>query len=159
MRVIAGSLATCLLALAAPPARAADSACVAVLTNDCLSQTLTQMGLEPKPLSKGFLVVEKQGTWTYNVQFVLSGDGTKLGLNANLGDVNEAEVTGDQWRALLAANNDIDPSDFYYDPSRKKLYLHRVMDNRYLTPAILRAQLDSFINDMRSTDKLWAFTH
>jgi hypothetical protein len=161
MRAIAVSLAMCLLALAAlagPPARAADS-CAAALTNDCLGQTLMQMGFEPKALNKGFLVTQKEGTWTFYVQFVLSDDGTKLGLNSNLGDVNEAEVTADQWRALLASNTDIDPSSFNYDPAKKRLYLHRVMDNRSLTPAILKTQLDNFINDMRSTSKLWGFTH
>jgi len=143
---------------AAPQSRAAvPASCTAALTNDCLFTMLTDMGLSPKPLKKGYLVSFKQDTWTINVQFVLSDNLARLGINANLGIVDASQVSAAQWQALMVANGDIDPSNFYYDAEMKKLFLHRTLENRYVTAAVLRAQLDTFTSNMRSTANLWAF--
>jgi hypothetical protein len=159
MKIVAAVLAAGVMAQS-PPASAQGSAdCTAALTDDCLSKMLTDLGLAPKPLSKGFLVTVKQDSWTIYVQAVLSGNGAKLGLNANLGVIEAANVSASQWEALLEANGDIDPSNFYYDKDRQKLYLHRSFDNRHVTPAILRDELDRFVGNIRSTEKLYAFTH
>jgi hypothetical protein len=128
------------------------------LTDDTLMKFLDDMGWEPKKLSKGYLVAVKQDTWTLNTQVVLSDDKTKLGLNANLGVVDENNVSASQWMKLLIANGDIDPSSFYYDKERKKLYLHRSFDNRDVTHATLRKELDKFCSNIRSTEDLWKFT-
>ena len=58
------------------------------LSDQTLKNMLDGLGLEPKALSKGFLVVVKADTWTFNIQLVLSSDKTKLGMNANLGAVS-----------------------------------------------------------------------
>lgn len=56
------------------------------------------------------------------------------------------------------ANGDIDPSAFYYDRKQGKLYLHRSLDNRAITPEFLRKQIEAFGGNVVSTSKLWAFT-
>jgi hypothetical protein len=142
---------------ALPEARAATPlSCGAILTNDCLFAVLSDMGLAPKPLTKGYLVALKRDGWTLYVLVVLSEDGTKLGFNAKLGgEVTAANVTAAQWEALMAANGDIDPSTFYYDPKSKRLFIHRSNDNRKLTGAILRAQLDTFMEQIISTADIW----
>ncbi len=151
-----GLLLRCALACAAVGVYAQTTPAGASLTNDSLLKTLTDMGLSPKPLSKGYLILVEQDSWKLYVQFVLSSNKEKLGMNANLGLVNhEATVTADEWKALLISNGDIDPSVFFYDAEQKKLYLHRVLDNHALTPAFLRNQLDNFIANIRSTEKLW----
>ncbi|MEP6756258.1 MAG: hypothetical protein ABJA67_12210 [Chthonomonadales bacterium] len=128
------------------------------LEDESLKTMLTNMGFEPKPLSKGFLLAIKQDTWTINMQVVLSPDKRKMGLNANLGKVDEpASITADKWLALLVSNGDIDPSAFYYDQTQKKLYLHRSFDNRAVTPAVLRKEVENFAANVRNTDKLWSF--
>jgi hypothetical protein len=161
MRALFAALVLALAAsLAASPAAAQASAnCAIALTDPCLLTMLQQMGMEPKPLSKGFLVVIKQGTWTNNIQLVISANGKKIGFNSNLGLVTEADITAAQWKALLVSNGDIDPSAFYYDPQRTKLYLHRSIDNRAVTAATLRTDLDGFSNQIVSTGALWTFTH
>lgn len=156
--MLAGALALGLLAQA-PQAAAQSAGCTAALTDACLSQMLTGLGYEPKPLSKGFLIAKKVDSWTLNMQLVLSPDGRKIGMNANLGMVDASQVTADQWQALLISNGDIDPSAFYYDADQKKLYLHRSIDNRYQTPASLANDIDNFMDNIRSTSKLWSFTH
>jgi hypothetical protein len=129
------------------------------LTDETLKTALDNMGFEPKKLSKGYLLAIKQDTWTLNVQIVLSPDGRKAGLNANLGKVEDAStVSASQWMDLLISNGDIDPSAFYFDKEQKKLYLHRSFDNRAITPAVLRKEIDSFAANIRQTEKLWKFT-
>lgn len=129
------------------------------LTDDTLKTTLDNMGFEPKKLSKGYLLAIKQDTWTLNVQIVLSPDARKVGLNANLGKVDEpSTVLASQWMDLLVSNGDIDPSAFYFDKDQKKLYLHRSFDNRAITPAVLRKEVDNFATNIRQTEKLWKFT-
>jgi len=142
-----------------PPPAPAPGSCTGHLNDSCLYAMLQQMGLEPRPLSKGFLVAKKEGKWTNNIQVVISPNGVKLGLNANLGRVTESEVTGEQWKALLISNGDIDPNNFYYDPQQGKLYLHRAFDNRGVTPASLLYDLQSFSDTIISTEALWKFTH
>ncbi|MCW3098858.1 MAG: hypothetical protein JWL77_4476 [Chthonomonadaceae bacterium] len=129
------------------------------LTDDTLKAMLDNMGYEPKKLSKGYLLAIKQDTWTLNMQLVISPDGRKMGLNANLGKVDDlATVSASQWMDLLVSNGDIDPSAFYFDKEQKKLYLHRSFDNRAVTPPILRKELDNFAANIRQTEPLWKFT-
>lgn len=153
--VLWGSLAL------APTGRAQEvvSAARDSLSNDDLKTMLANLGFEPKPLSKGFLIAIKRDTWTLNMQLVLSGDSTKIGLNANLGKVeNPDTVTAEQWKNLLISNGDIDPSAFYFDKTQGKLYLHRTMDNRAVTPVILRTQIENFGDNIKGTADLWKFT-
>ncbi len=129
------------------------------LADESLRKMLDGMGYEPKPLSKGFLIAIKRDTWTMNIQLVISPNGEKIGMNSNLGMVeNPDTVAAAQWKALIVANGDIDPSAFYFDATQKKLYLHRSLDNRGLTPAILRQQVENFCGNMVDTSALWAFT-
>jgi hypothetical protein len=154
LTVFAGSLSAALPAALPVPAIAAS------LDDATLQQMLTNMGYAPSKLSKGFLVAIKRETWTYYVQLVLSGDGTKLGLNANMGTISSLEsVTASQWLSLLAANNDIDPSAFNVDRPTRKLYIHRSLDNRDVTPEFLRNQIESFINNIKNTETLWKFAN
>ena len=117
------------------------------------------MGFAPRKLSSGYLIAVKRDGLTISMQLVLSKDGSRLGINANLGDVpNPDEVSAQQWRALLEANEDIDPSAFYFDKNVKKLYIHRSMENRGISPGILRKHIDSFCYTVKITDKAWSFT-
>ena len=155
----------CLLALLSPltshaitPDDATETA-PGALTDESLKQMLTAMGYSPKALSQGFLISFKgAGTWTINLQLLLSPNGKKLGLNANLGKVDEANVTAAQWVELLISNSDIDPSAFYFDRKQGKLYLHRSLDNRAVTPEFIREQIASFGGNIMSTEKRWNFT-
>jgi hypothetical protein len=129
------------------------------LTNDSLRALLDNLGYEPKKLTSGYLVAIKKDGWTYNMQFVLSDDKTKIGLNANLGLIEKLDaVTAPQWMGLLTANKDIDPSFFYVDKDQKKLYMHRVLDNRAITPSYIRQQTDNFCGNIKETSDAWKFT-
>ena len=129
------------------------------LDNAGLQSMLDNMGYSPKPLSNGYLISIKQDSWTYNMQLLLSSDGSKIGMNANLGVVEDpSTITSDQWRTLLEKNEDVDPSSFYFDKENKKLYIHRALDNRQVTPAFMRKQIENFCSNIHDTSDEWGFT-
>jgi hypothetical protein len=131
----------------------------AVVTDEGLQQMLDNMGFDPKKLGKGYLITIKRDAWTYNMQILLSPDKTKIGFNANLGIVeNPDSVTAEQWKNLLISNGNIDPSFFFFDKDTKKLYLHRVLDNRGITPSFMRQQIENFCGNIKETGDLWKFT-
>ncbi|MDE2436736.1 MAG: hypothetical protein KGM49_10790 [Sphingomonadales bacterium] len=130
------------------------------VSETALRSVIESMGFAPTKLNKGFLIKVTRDKWTLYVQLVLSDDGTKLGMNANLGEVNVDAVTAVQWRNILVENGDIDPSQFFLNADTKKLYLHRALDNRNMTPQYLASQLDIFMGQVISTEKVWGgITH
>ncbi len=147
--------------VAAPPAAAqtASQCTGGKLNDDCLETALTNLGYTPKKLSKGYLITASHGTWNLSVQLVLSGDGRKIGMNANLGVLNEG-LTADNYKAILVKNGDIDPTTFYVDDVKNQLLLHRTIDNHDVTPAILREELDHFMDGLESSSSAWSnLTH
>ena len=129
------------------------------LTDDSLKSMLDNMGYSPSKLTSGYLITIKRDTWTYYLNFVISSDQSKIGINANLGTVEKPEeVTAEEWRKVLEANENTDPSFFYFDKDNKKLYLHRVLDNRGIDPAFLRGQVDAFVGNIHDSADAWKFT-
>ena len=129
------------------------------LSDASLLQMLNDLGYDAKKLKQGYVVAIKQGEWTYNVQFVLSPNREKLGLNANMGTVDDTStVTAAQWMNLLTANTDTAPSFFYFNKNNKTLYMHRVLDNRFITSTILRQQVEAFTANIKDTADAWKFT-
>ncbi len=53
---------------------------------------------------------------------------------------------------------DVDPSEYYVGKDQQKLYLHRTLDNRAISPAYLRQQIDYFCPNIKDTSKSWEFT-
>lgn len=127
------------------------------LTDQSLKELLDGLGYEPKKLTTGYLVSIQKDGWTYHTQFVLSKDKTRIGMNANLGNVDLDGTSATQWRDLLIANGNIDPSFFYVDKDTKKLYIHRVLDNREITPAYIRQQTENFCANIKDTNEAWKF--
>lgn len=125
---------------------------------DNLNPTLLNLGYESKAMSHGSIVSVKSGTMGLFVQLVLSPDNSMLGININLGSVKSPEdVTALQWRTLLEINEKIEPAAFFYDPGLKHLILHRALDNRGLTPAILKFEVDRLVKDATLTADAWSF--
>src|SRR5262245_50136932 len=103
LKQIVAAIALAFVFFSSPPALAQSGQS---LNNDSLKAMLDGLGYEPKALSKGYLLAIKQDTWTLNMQLVLSADGTKLGMNANLGVVDLDTTAGSAWLTLLEDNGD-----------------------------------------------------
>lgn len=158
----AAAAATFAFGVVSPPAIAQPDppAAVQALDDAGLKTMLEGLGYEVKALSKGFLIAYADDDWTISVQIVLSNDKTKMGFNANLGKVDDlSAVPAAKWLGLLVANGSIDPSAFYVSEDSKELYLHRVVDNRGITPAVLRVQLENFISNIIDNADTWDLTN
>lgn len=128
------------------------------LTYDSMQKMLDGMGYESKKMTTGVLVSIKKEGWTYPVHMILSDDKSKVGFSSVLGTVTDIKtVTASQWLGLLTANQDIDPSFFFVDKDTKTIYIHRVLDNRSITPAYLKVQTDNFCSNIKQTEKAWGF--
>ena len=126
------------------------------LSDAKLREMLEGLGLAPRKLTKGYLVAIQREGWTYNLQLVLSSDFTKLGMNANLAtSSNPSALPASVWRTLLEDNVDVDPSCFYFNRKLNRLYLHRALDNRDITPDFLRQQIDKFCQNIKDTAADW----
>ncbi len=129
------------------------------LNDSTLLQMLTDIGYEPKKLKQGYVVAIKQGEWTFNVQFLISQNREKIGMNANMGTVEDpSSISAPQWMNLLATNTDIAPSFFYFNKNNRTLYMHRVLDNRCMTSVIMRQQVEAFTTSIKDTAEVWKFT-
>lgn len=129
------------------------------LSDTSLVQMLTDLGYEPKKLKQGYVVAIKDAEWTYNVQLLISANREKIGLNANVGTVDDVNaITAREWLGVLQANTDIAPSFFYFNKSNRVLYMHRVVDNRLVTSALLRRQIEAFTGNIKETADVWKFT-
>jgi|GEM_PF-1570359 len=130
------------------------------MSEEAMLHMLTNMGYEIKPVNTnaGVVISMVQGTWKLDVEFVISPNHEKIGMNVLLGTAKKPEeVTAAEWEALLVRNGNIEPSFFYFDKTNSKLFLHRVIDNRGITPAILRRELDVFTSQVHVTQKQWKF--
>ena len=158
--VLVGAMALAVVATGFGPRAAHAQVSAGGLNDTTMQSMLVGLGYAPTHLSKGLLIQGKRGTMTMYVQTVLSADGRKLGLNANMGLVDLDAVTAAQWKSLLALNGDIEPTMFFLDVEKKKVFLHRVLDNRSMTPEILQRELNTFMDQIQSTEKTWgAITH
>lgn len=128
------------------------------LTESTLVQMLEDLRYEPRKLRQGYVVTIREDDWTYNVQLVISPNGEKIGLNANIGVVDDpVSVRAADWQNVLAENTAISPSFFYYNKANRTLYMHRVIDNRCVTATILRQQIQAFTEDIRESADAWKF--
>jgi|GEM_PF-6613711 len=126
------------------------------LTKDSLKAMLDGLGLEPKPLNGGYVVTIKRDGWDDAIQFGISDDRTKLGLNANLGAIAKPDtITAAQWKKLLEDNFEINPSFISFDGKNNRLFMARVLDNHAITPAYLRQQIDNFCTNVHTTAADW----
>ncbi|HTQ09861.1 MAG TPA: type III secretion system chaperone [Fimbriimonadaceae bacterium] len=126
------------------------------LTNDGLKTVLDNLGLEPQRLNGGYMITISRDGWSDAIVLGLSEDNSKLGLNANLGQIAKPEtVTAGQWRKLLEDNFEINPSFISFDAKEKRLFMARVLDNRSITPAFLRKQIDNFCTNIHGTAVDW----
>jgi hypothetical protein len=156
------ALAAALVAGPLKSAGAEDGTAIpGAVTRETLPQMLTNLGYEPKMLGDGTpYITMKAADLTLYVRVSLSGDGRKVWLSSNCGAVNPERVAPANLRKLLA--RDTGTARFYLcdcDACQKKtekdLYVSQPVDNRMLTPAALRAELEDFAGNVARTAPLW----
>ncbi len=127
------------------------------LTDADLFAMLDGLGVEPVKVNEAvFRVTVRQDGWTVPVQFALSRSEEKVWMTAFLGGVSDPEqASASSLRALLTAYEAVAPAHFFLKDGGLKLHLGMALDNRAVTPAALRRDLDHLCAGIRATADLW----
>lgn len=127
----------------------------AELKQEGLSEFLQNLGYEVKELGEGaFEFQTTEGDLTIYVVTNISKSGQKVWMTINLGDMPEAE-RNDAPRLLgfLRSNAEIQPTHFFVRGDNLRIGV--AMDNRGITPAMYRKQVDALAETVFKTRKLW----
>ena len=130
------------------------------LTTDTLKTMLTNLGYEftDEKLEKTSVIHVKvdHGGLTYQLNITLSTDHTKLWIYTQLATVPTGmEMPQPRLLKLLELNDKMGPSFFSYYPKLRNVYLSRPLDNRGVTPVLLRAEIMSLLNGCQQTQEDW----
>ena len=132
-------------------------------------KTLTDEGLRAMLVNQGYKpTVEKVGTsnlyWVkisrdgveYSVSFQISPNKEKLWIIVPLADIADVDHAAPAKLAkLLELNDQIGPCYFRFNRQYKRLYLARAMDNRAVTPALFRDNLERTVDRLVETRAAW----
>jgi hypothetical protein len=172
MKCFAAALLASVLGIAAANARADEPAkpapipsqpavqAVPPLTDAALLEMIQKMGYEAQieKTDKGniYSLNIKRGTWTYIIDVSLSPSKTKLWLSGWLSELPPNEkISVDKLLDLLEGSWTYGPAHFRYHKKFRQLNIGLCLDNREISPAVLREQLESFMETMKKSELLW----
>jgi hypothetical protein len=124
-----------------------------VLTKSSLRPMLENMGYEVNELSPNNYEVSVTITYKVYMAVAFSPDESRIWLTTFFYDKNPASYTNDKLIKLLQANWTTGASVFALDGT--KLKMTRPVENRNLTPVILRKEIESQARSVESTEAIW----
>ena len=133
------------------------------ITQVTLGQLLRDAGYTPTQKNDAWytIPVDILGASKYPLDVSLSESGEKLWLHVHLGSVPDAARVPPAALARLLQLNDGGPAHFIFRrcetcaPLKDKLYMTLAMDNRGVSPAVFKATLEKFIEEIRATRDAW----
>jgi S1-C subfamily serine protease len=126
-----------------------------------LRSILSNMGYAVKavPSAGGaslFAIIIEQQDWRLPVYLSRSGDGGRIWITMTLCSLASLdEIPRERQLEMLAANQNTGPVHFSYAASLKELRLNNIVENRSVTPAILREEIDRLIATAVRTASTW----
>lgn len=96
----------------------------------------------------------KSETLNVPVAFEISASGNYIWLTVNLGDLPQKSEFSAKAGDLLRQNGVIQPS-FFYVTSKSVLMMAAPIDNRKVSPAVMRRVLDKLVKDVEKTKSYW----
>ena len=120
---------------------------------------IQNLGFEAKDLNtetgkeKVEFMLQKAG---FDVWLACEVSGSKrfVWLTAFLGETSKIDNFAARAPKILEQNFKIQPSQFYVT-DKGNLYMAIAIDNRNVTPAVLRWRIDKLVDDVTSTSELW----
>ena len=143
---------------AAGPAPAKDNG---VLTPATLKTILINLGYDPKEEKVGdsviYWIAVQRGGLKYNVNVNISPNGQNVWATVPLVAVPaNTELPAARLLKLLELNQTtVGPSHFVYSALNKQIYLNRALENREVTPKMVRTMLDQVTGVSESTREYW----
>lgn len=143
---------------AASPA-ASQEAVLQALEPDGLGQMLTQLGYTVEREGDAFEVEAEREGWTFPLRFFLSSGKTVVWVTVYLRDIAPEEATPGLYEELLVQNDAIGPSHFYLRRNEEggaSLFLGHTIDNRAVTPDVVRETIEIVTADLSNTAAFWS---
>jgi hypothetical protein len=130
----------------------------ALLGSASLSDTLKKAGLAPEKVSDEVISVKiERGGWSLPVLLTLSEDRGRIRMVMLLSTLKESQqLTVQKLTELLEANRTSANSTYFaYSTKRRRVELHRAIENRSITAGKLRGQLDTLGAFAEKSRVLW----
>ena len=133
------------------PAHAQDQA-PGQLSADDLSTMTQALGYTTTKNDKSVTINYDEDNWKMSIDVDLSTDKTKVWLITYLVKT-PFKYDSDDYQKLLKANNDIGPCAFCL--SDTWLTMDLALDNRNVTPAIMRREINYIVKQVKTTESTW----
>ncbi len=157
LTMVVGLTAVCVAQTGPKPVAAPETAPEGVLTDQSLKTMLINLGYTPEEKagsdSSLFYIKVNRGNLTYNPYICLSPSKTKIWVQTSLGTLGPED--GARALKMLELNFKIGPSHFAYIPADKRVYMFLPMDNRGVTPKLLKDQIEKLLDDCEATKDVW----
>jgi hypothetical protein len=131
------------------------------VTHDDLRSMLEAMGYQPQPILTadgkplGYSIRFDSDEFTLYAEITFSGNGRYLWVGGPYGrEVDETAGTSGVLK-LLELNDVIWPAYVTYLPKHKKFYVMHATPTASLTPAALRAAVETYAKSMKAVIKTW----
>ncbi len=132
-----------------------------VLTAQSLKVMLSNLGYEVREEKTAdsliYWITVIRGSVTYNIDMNISPNGEKIWAMVPLADVPaNVELPSARLLKLLELNQTmVGPSHFVFVPVTKQIYLNRALENRGVTPKLLRELIDRVTSYCDTTREFW----
>lgn len=152
---LSATLPLLLLATSSARAQTADTK----LTTAGLADFLKGLGYEPTKVGDTTqrIVIERD-KFTFRINVSISGNEKKVWMSSYLVEIPDlSKVPPKALSDVLLSNGDVGPAHFYLVKVEDKHWLKVgfALDNRNLTPAYFRSELDWFMERMSDTAAVW----
>jgi len=130
------------------------------LTDDSLKTMLDNLGYDVRASKSAdgkpmYYVKLKRDTWEFEISVVLRSDISMLWLTCGVADLPPTDkVPAEVLEKMLAKSDELGPTHFGMKKSRR-VYLNCPLQNKDITPASLRKNLEQLADDVKGTEDLW----
>ncbi len=129
------------------------------ITAESLPKLLSSLGYEPTKVGETTqrLTIERD-KFKFVLNLSVSGNAKKVWMSSYLVEIPDlSKVPARLYSDLLLSNSEVGPAHFYLVKVGEKNWLKMgfALDNRNITPAYLRGEIDWFLERMSQTAKLW----
>lgn len=133
------------------------------LTEESLLTLLKNLGYEPEKVGVTYRIKIEKPKWNFVISISISSNTRKLWMSSFLAQVPDIEkIPQSAMMKLLETNSDIGPAAFVLvedsknKPNGRWLKMQYGQDNRGITPAIFRTELDWFLERLQETGTTWS---
>jgi hypothetical protein len=131
----------------------AQSAVSAIITKANLKQSLENLGYETIDLGADTYQIKLVQSASVPISVALSPDGSRIWLITNLGNKELSNLSSERLIKILQSNRNIGTS--FFALSTNRLEMLSFLENRSMTPVLLRKAIELQARNVSDTMELW----